>query len=534
MTPSKNPDYILHNANVYTLSSREPIVDALAISHGKIVAAGSDVEVLRLAHKHTTILNLDRRTVLPGLTDAHIHLELYAQLIQQVDCEVESLEACLDRVRERSRISDPGEWILGHGWNQNVWDRYGDAADLDSLSPHNPVYLTAKSLHAGWANTAALDLAQISASTPDPAGGEVQRDEHGAPTGILFENAMELISNCIPDPTQSQLESMILDAQEKLLRFGITGIHDFDSWPCYLAIQSLHDRGVLSLRVCKNIRYEDLEFAINANLCTGSGDPWIRIGNVKVFTDGALGTQTAALLDPYEGLSDNRGILILDSDELLAKGIRAAHHGMGMAIHAIGDRANREALDAIESLRHYEREHQLQHQRHRMEHLQLLHPDDLLRPSQLSVIASMQPIHAISDMDTAENYWGKRNRYAYAWRSQLDAGATLAFGSDAPVETPNPFVGLYAAVTRQRFDGSPGPGGWCQEERLTLQEALLAYTRGPAYAAGMEAGLGVLQPGSLADLIVLEVDPHKLETISLAEVVPVGTMTGGVWRYRAF
>ena len=504
----------------------------MAISRGKITAAGTDAEVLPLANINTTIQDLEGRTVLPGLTDAHIHLQLYAQLIHKIDCEVDSLESCLERVRERVNVSSPDEWILGHGWNQNVWERYGNAADLDFLTPSNPVYLTAKSLHAGWANSAALNLAHISADTPDPAGGEIQRDEHGTPTGILFENAMELISNCIPDPAQSQLETMILDAQEDLWRFGLTSIHDFDRWPCYLSFQTLRDRGKLGLRVCKNIRYEDLEFAINAELHTGDGDPWLKIGNVKVFTDGALGTQTAALLDPYEGHSENRGILILDSEELLEKGIHAAHYGMGMAIHAIGDRANREALNAIESLRRYERTNQLPLQRHRIEHLQLLHPDDQSRPSQLSVIASMQPIHAISDMTMAELYWGMRNRYAFAWKSQLASGTMLAFGSDAPVETPNPFIGLYAAVTRQRLDHSPGPEGWYPEERLTLQEALLAYTRGPAYAAGMEGELGVLFPGALADLIVLAVDPYQLETTSLAEVLPVATMVDGVWRFR--
>jgi predicted amidohydrolase YtcJ len=533
MTLSENPDSILHNARVYTFSPREPIVDALAISQNRIIAAGSDVEILHLANKRTEIFNLDGRTVLPGLTDAHIHLEQYALLIHQVDCEVEGLEACLNRVRDRTLNSESGEWILGHGWNQNVWDRYGNAKDLDAVSPRNPVYLTAKSLHAGWANSAALDLAHISTTTPDPAGGEIQRDASGAPTGILFENAMKLISDFIPAPTQDRLESMIVDAQKSLWRFGITSIHDFDSWLCYLALQSLHHRGELGLRVCKNVRYEDLEYAIDAGVCTGSGDLWVMIGNIKVFTDGALGTQTAALLEPYEGLTDNHGILVTDSEDLLAKGIDAARHGMGMAIHALGDRANREALDAIEGLRRYERDHRLPPQRHRMEHLQLLHPDDLQRPSQLSVVASMQPIHAISDMATAERYWGKRNRYAYAWKRQLDAGATLAFGSDAPVETPNPFIGLYAAITRKRLDHYPGPEGWYPEERLTLQEALLAYTQGPAYAAGMEGKLGALQAGSLADLIVLECDPYQMEPSSLAAVLPVGTMVDGAWRFRA-
>ena len=428
----------------------------------------------------------------------------------------------------------PGEWILGHGWNQNQWDRFGTAADLDSVSPDNPVYLTAKSLHAGWGNTIALELGGITSSSSDPPGGQIQRDDSGAPTGILLEEAMRLLSDVIPVPTVESTCDAFREAQAQLWQFGITAVHDFDGSRCFEALQLLRERGQLGLRVVKNILVDDLEHTLGSGLSTGNGDEWIRIGNIKVFADGALGPRTAAMLAPYEGEPGNTGMCLVDKEELLEIFIRAAKGGLAMAVHAIGDLANRNVLDALAELRRYETDNGLPRLHHRIEHLQLLHPNDLSRPAEYDIIASMQPIHATSDMVMADRYWGSRVRYAYAWRSQLQAGATLAFGSDAPVESPNPFLGLHAAVTRRQHDGNPGPDGWTPAERLSVHEALLGYTHGPAYATGLNSILGRLAVGSLADLIVLEDDPYTCEGKTLAEIMPVGTMVGGSWHYRAF
>ena len=276
----------------------------------------------------------------------------------------------------------------------------------------------------------------------------------------------------------------------------------------------------------------------NASSCvrqqSGFGDAWIRLGGVKLFSDGALGPRTAAMLEPYIGEPDNCGLLLLDSEELFNRGVQAAEAGFGLTVHAIGDRANREVLNAFQFLRDHEKIHGYKPHRHRIEHVQLLHKQDLSRLAELEIVASMQPIHATSDMVMADMYWGSRVSESYAWRVQLDAGAVVAFGSDAPVEYPNPFLGIHAAVTRRRQDGTPSPEGWTPAQRLTLQESLTAYTYGAAYAAELDSKQGKLLPDFYADLIVLEEDPYKMAIDDLVEVCPVATMVGGKWRFGEF
>ena len=406
-------------------------------------------------------------------------------------------------------------------------------ADLDAAAPDNPVYLTAKSLHAAWANSAAMKLAGITADSADPANGQIQRDRSGQPTGILLEAAMELIGRIIPEPSVKVIAEAIEKAQPVLWRMGLTGVHDFDQRSCFMALQQLHARGGLRLRVTKSIPVELLDHAVELGLRSGFGDDWLRIGSVKVFMDGALGPRTAAMFQHYLNEPENWGILVMDAEELLEIGRRAAGSGLSLAVHAIVDRANHEVLNAFERLRTYEKEKGLPALRHRIEHVQVLHADDAARPTQLGVIASMQPIHAPSDMLMADRYWGERANLAYAWRTQLQHGARLAFGSDAPVESPNPFWGLHAAVTRRRADGLPGPQGWHAEQRLSMQEALEGFTLGAAYAAGLEDRLGSLTPGHLADLIVLEKDPFACNPNDLLTMESWATMIGGKWVWQA-
>jgi predicted amidohydrolase YtcJ len=324
-------------------------------------------------------------------------------------------------------------------------------------------------------------------------------------------------------------------AQNILWKLGLTGIHDFDRRDSFMALQLLHAQGRLKLRVLKNIPVELLDQAYDLGLRAGFGDDWLRIGAVKVFMDGALGPHTAAMFQPYTGEGENRGILNMDGEELFEHGRKAAQVGLGLTVHAIGDRANHEVLNAYEQLRAYEKENGLPALRHRIEHVQAIHPDDAPRLGRLNIIASMQPIHATSDMLMADQFWGERSRLAYAWRSQLDHGARLAFGSDAPVESPNPFWGLYAAVTRRRADGSPSADGWYPEQKLTMAEALHGYTLGPAYAAGMENRLGRLTPDYLADLIVLDAsqDPFTCDSDELLDLHSSATMIGGEWVWQA-
>ena len=524
---------LLYNAQIYTQNQAQPHATALVTDAGNISDIG-DTEDLLARYPNAEKDDLDGRFVLPGLTDAHLHLQHYSLSLQKIDCETDTKALCLERVAERVSQSKPGEWILGHGWNQNVWGDWPTASELDALAPDNPVYLTAKSLHAAWANSAALKAANVNHQTADPPNGKIQRDEAGAATGILLETAMEVVGEAIPTATQAEIATAMEQAQLILWKMGLTGVHDFDRRESFMALQQLHREGRLKLRILKNIPMELLNEAFALGLQGGFGDDWLRIGNVKVFMDGALGPHTAAMFQPYLGEDENRGILNMDGEELFEHGRKAAQVGLGMTVHAIGDRANHEVLNAYQQLRTYEREHGLPEMRHRIEHVQIVHPEDAARLGELNVIASMQPIHATSDMLMADQYWGERARLAYAIRTQLEHGAPLAFGSDAPVESPNPFWGLHAAVTRRRADDSPGEEGWYPEQRLTMAEALAGYTSGPAYAAYMEDRLGQLAPQYLADLIVLDKDIFSCNPNDLLTLESSATMIGGNWVWKSF
>jgi len=533
---------LLYNANIYTLDESQPKASAMLIAGGRILAVGEKNMLESLAHGKLEKQDMRGKTILPGLTDAHLHIQHYALFLGKVDCETKTKDECLRRVAERVKKSKPGQWILGHGWNHNEWlpSPFGrgaggegfelpTAAELDALAPNNPVYLTAKSLHAAWANTSALNLANITNDTPNPKDGVIVRDQAGRATGALLETAMMLVGDLIPEPSIAEIANAIEAAQPVFWKMGLTGVHDFDRRDSFMALQQLHAQGKLKLRVNKNIPMDSLDHAFELGLSTGFGDDWLWIGSVKAFMDGALGQHTAAMFQPYLNEPENRGILNMDGEELFEHCRRAADVGLSMTVHAIGDRANHEVLNAYQQLRAYETEKGLPHLRHRIEHVQVLHPDDAPRFAQLNVIASMQPIHAPSDMLMADRLWGARSALAYGWRTQLNFGAYLAFGSDAPVESPNPFLGLHAAVTRRRADGTPSAAGWYPEQKLTLAEALSAYTVGAAYAANAEHRLGKLAENYLADLIVLDQDIFSIDPNELLTMTASATMINGEW-----
>lgn len=525
---------LIYNAKIYTLDPAHPTGSAILIDNDRIRAVADDAELLRDGGKSEEKVDAGGRALIPGLTDAHIHLMHYATGLQKVDCETSTLAECLRRVAERASQTPPGEWILGHGWNQNDWEEgFPTAADLDRVTLDQPVFLSSKSLHSSWVNTHALRLAGITTENLDPPAGILGRDIHGNPTGILFEAASHLVERFIPVPSAEQIVHAMRAAQPVLWQMGLTGVHDFDLHDSFRALQILHAQQELGLRVIKSIPLEDLPYAVGVGLRSGFGDDFLRIGSVKIFADGALGPHTAAMFQPYEGETTALGMLMLDAEELFERGRPAVENGLSLAVHAIGDRANHEVLNAYEQLRKVESP-VLDPLRHRIEHVQLLHPQDISRLARLGVIASMQPIHATSDMLMADRYWGARSALSYAWRTQLEQGAALAFGSDAPVESPNPFWGIHAAVTRRRADGSPGPDGWVPVQRLTVLEALTAFTGGAAYAAGMEARLGRLAPGYLADLLVLDEDPFTCDPAQLRLIHPLGTMVAGEWVWRGF
>ena len=526
---------ILYHGNIVTLDNAERRVSALAICNGRIVASGTDDDILPLASASTAKENLEERTVIPGMTDAHIHWLWTAQAIRYVDVfEVTTKAIALERVAERVAVSSPGEWVVGHGWSQSIWPdkAFPTATDLDAVSPGNPVCLKAKSGHAIWANSEAMHVCGITDSTTDPGGG-IQRDDSGHPTGIFFETASELVTQHIPDPSIEQVMAQMKDAQKVALASGLTGCHDFDGPTCLRALQILRERGDLSLRFVKNINVEWIDHAYALGLRWGFGDDWIRIGGVKIFSDGALGSLTALMIEPYEGQPENTGMAVCTKEEMRVMVNRASAAGLPAAIHAIGDKAVRNVLDVYTDVRKEEsaRGETPDQRRHRIEHVQIVHPDDVHRLAELKIIASMQPIHATSDYEMADRYWGDRCKWAYNARGQIDQGAVVAFGSDSPVDPFQPLGGIYAAVTRRRPDGSPGEEGWYPNARLAVEEALRGFTIGPAYAAGMEDRLGRLAPGYLADLVVLDRDLLSMPHDEILDINIVATMIDGQWRF---
>jgi predicted amidohydrolase YtcJ len=527
---------LVTNGIIHTGDPALPRAEALVIRQGRLAYVGSADNAADCAQALSSAdrgcyetLDLRGAYVLPGLTDAHMHLDWYALGLEQVQAGTDTLDACLQRVEARVQrtraVGSAGDWITGLGWDHNLWrGGFPTRHLLDRVAPANPVALVAKSGHATWVNSLALKRAGITRQTPDPADGRIMRDAEGEPTGILLEGAAALVRRIQPEPTVEELTDAIRRALPAIHRLGLTGVHDMGGSDNLRALQRLRAEGTLTLRILKSIPLQNLKAAIQLGLESGLGDAMLRLGHVKMFADGALGPRTAWMLQGYDDAPDDHGVTTMMPDEIRDAVQQAANHGLAVAIHAIGDRANREVLDALGELEPSRRCLSLPH---RIEHAQLLHPDDIPRLAALGVSASMQPIHATSDMEIAEEHWGERCRGAYAWRSLLRAGVHLAFGSDAPVESLDPLAGIHAAVTRRRPDGSPGPNGWRPQERLTLDEAIAGYTQGPALAAGMEHQLGALTTGRLADLTILDRDLAAIEPQGILQAKVIATMVAG-------
>jgi predicted amidohydrolase YtcJ len=523
---------VLLNGDIHTMDNLLPHAEAMAIAGSRVVAVGSNSEIQALLAPGVKEVNLGGRTVVPGFTDAHLHFMSYGISLKQVDlAEVPTLEEALQRVAAGVADTPAGNWVRGRGWDHSLWEggAFPSKTDLDRLAPNNPVYLSRKCGHVGWANSRALELAGITADTPNPFGGAIDRDPGtGEPTGILKELAMDLVARLFEEPTPTEAMEAIRAAMANAHRLGITGVHTMEGATALSALEELEADGELALRVLIQIPEENLDAAIQTGLRSGFGNARLRIGGVKVFADGALGARTAYMIAPFEGSDDDYGIPVATAEHLKEVVGKAARAGIASFVHAIGDRANREVLNAIAVSR---KAGQGRHLRHRIEHTQLLHPDDVPRLAELGVIASMQPIHATQDMLLADANWGARSSGAYAFRSLLDSGAVLAFGSDSPVEDLNVMKGIHAAVTRRRADGSPGPEGWYPEQRLSVDETVSAFTAGAAYASGEEAIKGTLSPGKLADAVVLSQNIFAIDPMAILDTKVIATMFDGRFVY---
>ena len=492
----------------------------------RIALVGSTQEVRRACGARTRVLDLPGRLVTPGFVDAHLHFINLGRTLQWVNLRnLNSLALCREEIRRKAAARPEGEWIVGRGWNHHQWaeKREPTRADLDDLCPDQPVMMIRACGHSVWVNSRALSLAGIDRETPDPPGGKIDRDPRtGAPTGLLRE-ARGLIEKAIPAPTPADLQQSALAAQQEALRFGITGVHSCEALAQWDALAALEQQDRLKLRVHHLLPADDLPEADSRGIRSGYGSERLWFGKVKLFADGSLGSGTALLHAPYSDEPDQTGIAVLPLEVLTDKVRQAYRRGWDVAIHAIGDRAVSHALTAIAEGR---RQHPGD-RRDRIEHVQLFRPEDLALFREMRVVASVQPVFTSTDWQVAEKRWGAdRCRYAYAWKSLLDAGIALQFGSDAPVEPINPVWGLQAAVSRQTPDGHP-PGGWRPEEQISLEEAIRGFTALPAWTSRREADLGSIRPGKWADLTVFGQDLFALPVADWSGIGIEATVVDG-------
>ncbi|MFQ5343915.1 MAG: amidohydrolase [Anaerolineae bacterium] len=536
------PELILQNAHVYTVDPTRPWAEAVACAHGRIVAVGRHDELIGLAGPDTQVIDAGGKLVLPGLTDAHVHFRQYAIRQHQVSLfGLRDFDEVRRRVRQAVESAGPGQWVQGWGWDEVFWGITPSRTHLDDIAPSTPVALARMDMHTWWVNSAALQRAGITRETPDPPESRIERDAAGEPTGILREwNAIRLVRDLIPEPGAGTLREWLRDAIADAHRLGLTGIHDqrteSEGRTTFRQFQGLRRRDELKLRVHMNIAAEYLAEAATLGLQAGFGDDQLWIGHVKAFADGSMGSRTALMLEPFEGDPDNRGMVVTSADELWDLAVRADEAGFSLSVHAIGDRAVRDVINVLSEFQRDEPAREFgaggrAPLPHRIEHAQVFHPNDLARLSRHGIVASMQPVHLQSDWPTADRVWGRRSRYAYAFRSLLDQGTCLAFGSDAPVAPLNPMLGIHAAVTRQDERGEP-EAGWYPEERITVGEAIHGYTIGPAYVAGKQHVQGSITPGKWADMIVLSRNIFEMPPAEIAGTEVELTVFGGEVVYR--
>lgn len=522
-------DLVLHGGQVLTMVEPEPVPapTAIAVQDGRVVWLGDDRGALALAGDQTRVIDLDGGVAMPGLVDGHAHLYGIGKALAEIDVRnLADATACARRVVEAAE-QQPDGWLQGRGWDQNLWPgkNWPTRAQLDAVVPDRPVMLRRVDGHAAWVNSKALELAGIDRNTPDPEGGAILHDQYGDPLGILVDNAADLVRGIIPLPSPAETERRIRLGMAHCVAQGLTGIHEMGcNWDRIQIYKRLAAAGELDLRVVAFL--DDHAPTLETGLAAGpfvSDDGMLRVHGVKLYADGALGSRGALLAADYSDRSGHRGLQVTDREHLADVCRRALAAGFQVATHAIGDAANTLMLDVYQDvLPAGDRDH-----RWRIEHAQILAPADLARFTELGVIASMQPTHCTSDMDWVPDRLGEdRIAGAYAWRSLLDRGVVLSFGSDAPVESVAPVPGLFAACTRSHADGTP-PGGWLPHECLTGREALRFFTLGPAYSARCEGDLGVLAPGYRADITVLSADPTSLAPAELLSLAPRLTVVAG-------
>ncbi len=534
------PDLILFNGVLRTQDAHRPLASAVALAGNRILHVGDDAEILDLAGPQTLKENLDGAAVLPGFHDAHFHVYEWALNRQNLAlADVRSFDELLGVIEATARETAPGRWICGQGWNEADWPvrRMPRSADLDRTAPHHPVFLLRCDLHLASVNSAALEQAGIDHHTPDPLEGKIERDANGAPTGVLRELAINLVREAIPEPTDAQIVQALREGIAELHSYGITGVHDIRLMQdnagadALRGWQRLNESGDLNLRCWVTLPGESLDQAIALGLRTGLGDDRLRIGHLKYFADGGMGARTAWVTEKY--LDADFGMPLTEPDELEAAIRKADRKGLAVMVHAVGDRANRELVGIFERLASWRRKQNgaAPRIRHRIEHLQMIRPDDLARLSQLNLCLCAQPHNMILDMNLIDAALGPLGKHTYPFRRLIDTGLPVMLSSDSPVCDPRPLVGISAAVSRQRLDGTP-EGGWHPQNRISLDEALRCYTLEPARAHAQDHLWGAIKPGKYADMVFLDRDMNAVDPLEIADIQVRMTLFDGNVVYR--
>jgi len=523
-------DLILVNGRVYTVDDSRPMVSGLAVRNGRILLAGSDMEVRALAGLRTRVIDVGGGTVIPGMVDAHAHLLGLGASLRNVQLAgSKSYDEVIARVAERAKSMKPGEWILGRGWDQNLWPdkQFPNHEALSRAFPANPVVLTRIDGHAILANAMAMRAANVTAATRDPEGGRIVRNADGSPAGVFVDNAEDLVGRAIPAATAAQTRSAMVAAIAEANKWGLVVIHDAGASSRTIEIyESLAREGNYNLRnyVLVSGDSATVRWALGRGPRSSlyNGRIWVR--SIKLYGDGALGSRGAALLAPYSDDAGNTGLLVTPPAEIQRIATAALRRGFQVGVHAIGDRGNRFALDAFDAAL---RAVPTADHRFRIEHAQVISPQDIPRFARLGVIPSMQASHQTSDMRWAEVRVGpERIKGAYAWRSLLNTGVIIPNGSDFPVEEVNPLISFHSAVSRQDQTDWPA-GGWYPEQVMTRQEALKSMTIWPAYAGFQEKVMGSLAPGKLADFVILDRDIMTIPAGEILQTRVMSTWLGG-------
>jgi predicted amidohydrolase YtcJ len=520
---------VIENANGYTLNAKNQLVHFSALAfddNGRIVAVGSAKDVAKKAKGYTRI-DLQGKTMLPGLIDAHGHVFGLGSIATSAELySSTSLQGALDTIGKFAQQNPQRAWVIGNGWNQEIWKlgRFPTAAELDKVVADRPAVMHRVDGHAMWVNTKALELAGITKDTKDPAGGKIDRDATGNATGLLVDNAMEFIDKVMPPPTEAEARGILDGALKALSSVGLTSVHDagIDANSDRL-FRDYADHGRLTTRVYAMIMDTGADFdklSKSGPLKSYANDLYA-LSAVKLVSDGALGSRGAALIEPYSDDPHTRGLLFYSDGDVQQKIAKAAKAGYQVNVHAIGDAGNKQVLDGFAKLGPQPE------MRHRMEHAQVVQLKDIPRFKELGIVPSMQPTHATSDQNMAEQRVGhERIKGAYAWRTFLKQGSRIACGSDFPIESPNPFQGIHAAVTRQDMSNFP-QGGWYKEQAMTLHEAFRCFTIDAAWAGHQEKVIGSLEQGKWADFIVTDHDLFKVKPEEIGKIGVLETWVGG-------